>query len=159
MGVAASGKSTVAVRLAEQLGARMVEADDHHLPGSIAKMSARIPLIDEDRWPWLLRLQRELATGDGVVVACSALRKSYRDVLRRAGDVRFVFLDVTRDEVERRIASRAGHFMGAAMVESQFAAFERPDDEPDVHVVDATRDLDDIVEEARQALARPGPFG
>jgi carbohydrate kinase (thermoresistant glucokinase family) len=158
MGVAASGKSSVAERLAEKLGARIVEADDHHLLESIAKMSTGTPLTDEDRWPWLLRLQRELAKGDSndsVVVSCSALRKSYRDLLRRAGGVRFVFLDVEREEVERRIATRTGHFMGAAMVASQFAALERPDSEPDVQVVDATDDLDTIVERALDALSRP----
>jgi carbohydrate kinase (thermoresistant glucokinase family) len=155
MGVAASGKTSVAELLAQRLGARVVEADDHHLPESIEKMSNGIPLTDEDRWPWLLRLQRELAAGganDSVVVSCSALRKSYRDLLRRSGNVRFVFLHVAQAEVERRIRSRAGHFMGAAMVESQFAALERPDGEDDVIVVDGTRTLNEIVEQAIQGL-------
>ena len=155
MGVAASGKTTVAALLAEKLGARIVEADDYHLPASIAKMSAGTPLTDEDRWPWLLRLQRELAKGDPaspVVVSCSALRKSYRDLLRRAGNLRFV-LGIDRKEVERRIADRAGHFMGTSMLDSQFAALERPDDEPDVHIVDAAQDLDTIVEAALDALS------
>ncbi len=163
MGVAASGKTTVAERLAERLGARMVEADDHHLPGSIAKMSAGTPLTDDDRWPWLLRLQRELAKGDPVVVSCSALRKSYRDLLRRAGGVRFVYLDVSYEEAERRIAARSGHFMGSAMLASQFATLERPDGEPDVHVIVATDRIDGIdgiegiVANALDALSHPRP--
>jgi carbohydrate kinase (thermoresistant glucokinase family) len=155
MGVAASGKTTVAALLAERLGARLVEADDHHLPTSIAKMSAGTPLTDEDRWPWLLRLQRELASNDSVVVSCSALRKSYRDLLRRSGGVRFVFLDVAQAEIERRIATRSGHFMGSAMVASQFATLERPDEEPGVIVVDGTQSINEIVEEIVAALARP----
>jgi carbohydrate kinase (thermoresistant glucokinase family) len=158
MGVAASGKTSVAELLAQRLGARIVEADDHHLAESIAKMSNGVPLTDEDRWPWLLRLQRELAKGDpsdSVVVSCSALRKSYRDLLRRAGNVRFVFLDVAQAEVERRIRSRSGHFMGAAMVESQFAVLERPDREHDVTIIDGTQALNEIVEQAFQALRTP----
>jgi gluconokinase len=156
MGVAGSGKTSVAELLAQRLGARVVEADDHHSPENIAKMSAGIPLTDEDRWPWLHELQRELIKADGdesVVVSCSALRKSYRDLLRRAGDdICFVFLAVTQSEVERRIALRAGHFMGAAMIESQFAALERPNGEPDVIVLDGSQPLSDIVAQALDAL-------
>lgn len=152
MGVAGCGKTTVAQRLGQRLGARVVEADDHHLPGSIAKMDAGTPLSDADRWPWLLRLQRELVGVGDVVVSCSALRTSYRDLLRRAGGLRFVFLDVTREEAERRITARRGHFMGASMAASQFATLERPDHEPDVIVVDATRDLDAVVDDVAASL-------
>lgn len=155
MGVAGSGKSTVAARLAERLRARLVEADDHHLPASIEKMRSGTPLTDDDRWPWLLRLQRELSAADPVVVSCSALRRPYRDLLRRAGGVRFVFLDVPRDEAERRIAARSGHFMRAGMLASQFAALERPDGEPNVCVADATEPVDEIVEHAIKALSTP----
>jgi gluconokinase len=80
------------------------------------------------------------------------LRASYRDLLRQAGDVCFVFLDVSRDEIEHRMASRTGHFMGTALVESQFATLERPDAEPGVHVIDATKPFDDVVADACQAL-------
>ena len=140
MGVAGSGKSTVAARLAEALGARLVEADDHHLTASITKMTAGTPLCDDDRWPWLVRLQRELAAPGPVVLSCSALRRSYRDLLRRVGAVRFAFLDLDAESARSRVAGRAGHFMGEAMVESQFAALERPDDEDGVLVLDATAD-------------------
>lgn len=134
MGVAGSGKSTVARAIADHFGARFVEADDHHLPTSVEKMAAGVALTDDDRWPWLISLQQILASGGagragGVVVACSALRRSYRDLLRRAGGVRFVYLDVDRSEIERRLGERRGHFMGASMAESQFGTLEVPGSE------------------------------
>jgi carbohydrate kinase (thermoresistant glucokinase family) len=164
IGVAGSGKSTVGAALAAHLGARYVEADDHHLPSSIDKMRAGIPLDDDDRWPWLLRLRRELSTASPaapVVVSCSALRRSYRDLLRRAGGVRFVFLDVSKDDVLGRVGGRDGHFMGVGMVESQFAALERPgSDEHDVAIIDASPQSDDVVLAASVALGatQPGPI-
>lgn len=141
MGVAASGKTTVGQRLAEALGLRFVDADDAHPQANVDKMSAGVPLDDTDRWPWLASLTRTLADAtatDGVVVTCSALKRSYRDQLRWAGDVRFVHLDVDRDEVIRRIEARTDHFMPPSMVDSQFDALEAPgDDELDVLVVQA----------------------
>lgn len=143
MGVAGSGKSTIARSLATQLGARFLEADEYHLPTSIEKMSNGIPLNDDDRWPWLITLQRLIAAEHRVVLTCSALKRSYRDILRDAGNVRFVFLDVDRAEIERRIAARTGHFMGSTMVESQFAALERPTrDETDIAIVHVERQAD-----------------
>ena len=115
MGVAACGKSSVAAELANQLGARFIEGDSYHLPASVEKMSNGIALTDEDRWPWLALLERELRTDGPVVLSCSALRKSYRDALRRAKDVRFLFLDTPRDLIEARISARPDHFMGASM--------------------------------------------
>ena len=155
MGVAACGKSSVAAEMATRLGARFVEGDAYHLPASVEKMSNGIALADDDRWPWLILLERELRSDGPVVLSCSALRKSYRDALRRAGDVRFVFLDAPRDLIEARIAARPGHFMGASMVESQFNTLERPnpETEPDVHIVDATQDLNDVVTLAMAAIA------
>ncbi len=139
MGVAGSGKSTVATMLGEQLGLPVAEADDFHLASSITKMSGGAPLTDDDRWPWLVRLQRELSCPDGAVITCSGLRRAYRDLLRRVDGVGFVFLDVSPDEARRRAAARTGHFMAPGMVESQFAALERPDvDEADVLCIDAT---------------------
>ena len=153
MGVAGSGKSTVAAALAARLGARFVEADEFHQPASIAKMAAGVPLDDDDRWPWLLALREQLSSPAAVVLACSALRRSYRDLLRGAGGVRFVFLDVDRYDVVRRVAGRTGHFMGAAMVDGQFTALERPaDDETDVVVVPGDGTPDDSVEVALAAL-------
>lgn len=139
MGVAGCGKSTIASALAARLGARFIDADDHHLPLSVDKMSHGIPLTDDDRRPWLFALRNELQRESTVMLACSALTRRSRDVLRSAGDVRFVFLDVHRAEIDRRITTRQGHFMGAAMVESQFATLERPGvDEPDVVSLETT---------------------
>ncbi len=155
MGVAACGKSSVAAEMALRLGARYVEGDDHHLAASVEKMSHGVALTDDDRWPWLALLERELRCEGPVVVSCSALRKPYRDALRRAGDVRFVFLDVPREVIEQRIAARSGHFMGASMVASQFAALERPDGEPDVATVAAGGDLGSVVEQAMASVRGP----
>jgi carbohydrate kinase (thermoresistant glucokinase family) len=169
MGVAACGKSSVAAELANQLGARFVEGDEHHLAASVEKMSNGIPLTDDDRWPWLALLERELRGeihggeaigGVPVVLSCSVLRKSYRDALRRAGNVRFVFLDVPRELVEERIAARPRHFMGSSMVESQFATLERPDPqaEGDVHVVDASGSFDEVAAHALAAITGDKPL-
>ncbi len=155
MGVAACGKSSVGAEMARRLGARYVEGDDHHLAASVEKMSHGVALGDDDRWPWLARLERELRGGGPVVVSCSALRKSYRDALRRAGNVRFVFLDVAREVIDQRIAERPGHFMGTSMVASQFAALERPDGEPDVATIDAGGDLGSVIEFAMASVGGP----
>jgi carbohydrate kinase (thermoresistant glucokinase family) len=160
MGVAACGKSSVAAELATKLGGRFIEGDSYHLPASIEKMSNGIALTDDDRWPWLALLERELRSDEvPVVLSCSALRKAYRDALRRAGNVRFLFLDAPRDLIEARIAERPGHFMGTSMVESQFATLERPnaETEPDVHIVDATQDLSAVANLALAAIARQAP--
>ena len=150
MGVAGSGKSTVGRELSATLGVRLLEADEFHHPLSIEKMSNGIPLTDDDRWPWLIALQRAMKAEPSVVVACSALKRSYRDVLRRAGDVRFVFLDVEHPEIERRIASRTDHFMGAVMIESQFATLERPmTDETDIALVGPGAPLENVVDIVR----------
>ena len=146
MGVAASGKTTVAEGLAATLHATYLEADTFHPEANIAKMSNGIPLTDEDRWPWLSAMRDALASADRVVVTCSALKKSYRDLLRSAGSVQFVFLAIDRSLVHDRIAGRKGHFMTAQMVDSQFATLEVPgSDEPDVIAVDARMTVQEIV--------------
>ncbi len=154
MGVAASGKSTVGEALASALGVGFLDADDAHPQANVDKMAAGTPLTDEDRWPWLARLTREMADADaGLVITCSALKRRYRDQLRWAGDVRFVFLDPSRDEIERRINEREDHFMGPAMVESQFAALERPAvDEHDIVHIDGAPTLEVIVAEVLAGL-------
>ncbi len=156
MGVAACGKSSIAAELANRLGGRFIEGDSYHLPASIEKMSNGIALTDDDRWPWLALLEQELRIDEvPVVLSCSALRKSYRDALRRSGNVRFIFLDAPRDLIETRIAERPGHFMGASMVESQFATLERPshETEPDVQPIDAGHDFESVIAFALSALA------
>ena len=142
MGVAGSGKSAVGEALAVKLGARFVDADSLHPDDNVAKMSAGIPLTDDDRWPWLARVTAALEVDPPVVVACSALRRRYRDVLRAAvPGLRFVFLDITRDEATARVAARASHFFSTSLVDSQFATLESPVGEAGVLRVDATAPL------------------
>lgn len=153
MGVAGAGKSTVGERLAARLGAAFVDGDSLHPGENVAKMSAGRPLDDRDRAPWLLRVRDTLAASDPVVVACSALRRSYREVLRGAGDVRFVFLDLDEESARRRASRRKGHFMSASMVAGQFATLERPDvDEPDVTIIDVTRPHEEVLADVVRAV-------
>ena len=127
MGVSGSGKTTVGAALAQRLRVAFEDADDLHPPANVAKMSAGIPLDDTDRLPWLRAVgawQDEHAAAGGVM-SCSALRRYYRDVLREAApDQVFVHLAGDREVVARRVAGRPGHFMPAALVDSQFATLE-----------------------------------
>jgi carbohydrate kinase (thermoresistant glucokinase family) len=146
MGVAGSGKSTLAVGLAARLGVELVEAYELHSDANVARMAAGIPLTDDDRWPWLASVRRAMRQRHDVVVACSALKRSYRDALRAAGDVRFVYLEIGREEAATRLAHRSGHFMGAGMLDSQLAALEPPAaDETDVATLAADAGVDDAV--------------
>jgi gluconokinase len=144
MGVAGSGKTTVAALLAGRLGAAFAEGDDFHSPDNVAKMSAGHPLTDEDRWPWLAHIRDWLAeqhrSGRAAIVPCSALRRAYRDLLREAGPVQFVHLTGTRELLTERIQSRAGHFMRPEMLASQLATLEPLEaDEPGVALEVAAR--------------------
>jgi gluconokinase len=129
MGVSGAGKSTIACALAEQLGWEFAEGDDLHPPANVAKMAAGQPLSDADRGPWLARvagwIDREIEDGRHGVITCSALKRSYRDVLRRP-EVLFVYLSVPRDELERRMAARRGHYMPLSLLESQLETLEPP---------------------------------
>lgn len=159
MGTAGSGKTTVGIRLAERLGAGFVDADSLHPPANVEKMSHGLALDDVDRWPWLAAVRAKLRAEEDVVVACSALARRYRDMLRPGTDVRFVFLDVPPSTAAERTGTRAGHFMGSEMVASQFATLERPSsDETDMVTIDATTSVDAIVDRATAELAnvRPG---
>jgi gluconokinase len=132
MGVSGSGKSTVARSLAQHLNAPFIEADDLHTPDAVAKMKAGIPLTDDDRWPWLDRisaaLARELEEADIAVATCSALKRAYRDRLRRATGHRtlFAYLDADRAVLAERMTHRRGHFMSAELLDSQLATLEPP---------------------------------
>jgi gluconokinase len=155
MGVAGSGKTTVGTQLAERLSVSFLDADAAHPAANIAKMTSGVPLTDADRAPWLARLRAELASANAIVITCSALKRSYRDVLREAGGVRFLLLSISWADATRRLAHRPGHFMGPAMVDSQFAAFEPPsDDETDITVIDAELPIEQVI-----ALAAAATIG
>ena len=126
MGVSGAGKSTVGASLASILNLPFVDADDLHPDANVAKMAVGHPLTDDDRWPWLALVGQRLADApDGLVIACSALRRSYRDAIREwAPDTRFVLLEVSRATLEARVADRPGHFMPASLLESQLATLE-----------------------------------
>ncbi|MEY4485027.1 MAG: hypothetical protein RL693_2479 [Verrucomicrobiota bacterium] len=135
MGVAGCGKSLVGSMLADALGGVFADADDFHPPTNKAKMTARIPLTDEDRWPWLQILRdRIVAHRDQpacFVLACSALKQQYRELLR-SGDapetLKFVYLKGSQELIASRMAARKGHFMPTTLLDSQFATLEEPQD-------------------------------
>lgn len=129
MGVSGCGKSQVGAQLAHALGARFIEGDRFHPPENVAKMSAGVPLTDADRSGWLQALRAEivhaLASGQAVVLSCSALKRRYRDLLRGAGgDVRFVHLHGARELIAQRMAARTGHFMPTSLLDSQLRDLE-----------------------------------
>lgn len=154
MGVAGSGKTTLARVLAERLGATFLEADEYHQPASVAKMAAGLPLDDSDRQPWLEVLRDELGAHDRVVLACSALKERYRDVLRQAGRVHFLHLATPVEVLGRRLVERTDHFAGPALLASQLDDLELPrPHERDVTVLAADQPLDALVAAAEVALA------
>ncbi len=157
MGVSGCGKTAVGQTLAAALGWPFIEGDDFHPPANVAKMTAGTPLVDADRWPWLDRLAAEmaaiLARGGDAVLACSALKQSYRDRLARAaktpGDVRFVHLKGDYDTIAARLAARQHRYMPATLLASQFATLEEP---ADAIVVDAGVAIADEVAGIRRRL-------
>lgn len=159
MGPAGCGKSTIGGMLAERYEVDFIDADDLHPDVNKAKMAAGTPLDDADRWPWLRLVGKAMSTeiglGRGVVVACSALKRSYRDALREAAPgAIFVYLDGSRELLTKRIGARTGHFMPSALLDSQLAALERlADDEVGV-VVDIDASPEAIVEAALAALTQ-----
>lgn len=153
MGVAGCGKSSLGRALAHALGLRYIEGDDFHADASIAKMRSGMPLSDADRQGWLEHLAQELTRdGQGGVLACSALKRSYREHLRAASpDLRLVFLDISRELALARVAARAAeHLFPVSLVDSQFATLERPSAEPGVLTLAATLSPE---EQLQQALA------
>lgn len=129
MGVCGCGKSTVGKLLAQRSGAKFFDGDDFHPAENIAKMSAGIPLTDDDRAGWLLSLKELLdRESEPIIVACSALKQSYREVLKKARSAPFfIHLDGDRETLLQRLTTRADHFMGAHMLDSQLATLEAPD--------------------------------
>ena len=139
-GISGSGKSTVAEGLVQRLGWPFAEGDDFHPPENVAKMASGHPLTDADRWPWLEGvagwIEAQLDAGRNGIITCSALRRSYRELLNRRGrGVVFVFLRGSRETIAARLAVRRGHFMPPALLASQFDTLEEPQpDEPHVTV-------------------------
>jgi gluconokinase len=145
MGVSGSGKSTLGGALAEALHCAFLEGDQFHSPEAVARMRSGIPLTDEDRWPWLQAIAEEIdricKKGEHAVIGCSALKRAYRDVLVHGRhDVRIVYLDGTQALIARRLKARKGHFMPAALLESQFKALQPPgaDEHPVTVSIDAS---------------------
>jgi gluconokinase len=159
-GVSGAGKTTVGKLLARELGWRFIEADDFHPAANIEKMRNGHPLTDEDRWPWLERLrqqiQRSLAAGENVVLTCSALKRAYRDRLRVSDEVKFVFLRGDYALVEKQLHSRHGHFMNAALLQSQFDDLEEPQSHENVLTIELGRTPQEIVEEIKTNLHLAG---
>ncbi|OAL42953.1 thermoresistant gluconokinase family protein [Pyrenochaeta sp. DS3sAY3a] len=161
-GPAGCGKSTIAMYLANRYGFAYIEGDEFHPKANIDKMAAGIPLNDEDRWDWLILLRDQALTSlkegaKGVVVTCSALKKKYRDVIRTArlydedpnANVHFVYLRAEKETLLQRVRERKGHYMKDAMVESQFAALEEPDEAEvkqlkDVEIVDVKAGIREV---------------
>lgn len=144
MGVAGSGKSTVGQRVADLLQVPFHEGDVFHPPANVAKMTGGTPLDDADRWPWLKAIAAEIDRarqgGAAMVVACSALKRAYRDVLIGARtDVRLAYLRGDRQVIEQRLGGRRGHFMPSTLLPSQFATLEEPAPAENPIVVEVTR--------------------
>jgi gluconokinase len=155
-GVSGTGKTTVGKLLARKRGWRFLEADDFHPAANVEKMRSGHPLTDEDRWPWLERLRREiersLTAGENAVLACSALKRAYRDRLRVSDEVKFVLLRGDYALVEKQLRSRHGHFMNAGLLQSQFDDLEEP--QPDEHAITVGlgRTPEELVKEIKTKL-------
>jgi gluconokinase len=154
MGVTGTGKTTIGKQLADDLGWEFFDADDFHPPANREKMHAGIPLTDADRWPWLRALRRAIEQaiedGRGAVVACSALKASYRDVLAGGlSGVRFVLLDGDREVLAARLAHRHHEFMNPTLLDSQLETLERP---PDAVVIDIDLPVAEQVRRIRSEL-------
>ncbi|NND92923.1 MAG: gluconokinase [Granulosicoccus sp.] len=160
MGVSGCGKSTVARQLAADLQAHFKDGDELHPAGNIEKMAAGVPLSDADRQPWLAEVAhyaRIHAREYGLcVIACSALKQRYRQILNTAGSVVYVYLHGSRDLIASRMHQRKGHFMPEALLESQFAALEDPRSEDNVVTVDIDDDIPTISAHAVETLRAQG---
>ncbi len=150
MGVCGCGKTTVGTALADRLRARFIEGDDLHPPENRTKMASGQPLTDDDRWPWLDAIAREIGrcclNGSNAVVSCSALKRTYRDRLRHGDpDATFIYLTGSPETLRARLDARRDHFMPPGLLESQFAALEPPDSDEHVLTVDVSDDPDSLV--------------
>ena len=143
MGVSGCGKTRIGANVAKAMGVTFIEGDDYHPPENVRRMSAGIPLTDADRAGWLqtlaARIREAKDAGTGLVLACSALKRAYREILRDAArpqPLRFIYLRGTREVIGERLRARKGHFMNPALLESQFEALEEPGPDEDAWVYD-----------------------
>jgi len=155
MGVSGCGKTSVGKLLASHLGYRFVEGDSRHPASNIEKMTAGVALEDEDRWPWLQTLGDELAVVEETVISCSALKRSYRTLLRaRAGrPLSFIFLQGDRSTLAARLSGRKDHYMPLALLDSQLATLELPLGERDVVTIEIDQPLARMVSVALASVA------
>ena len=155
-GVSGAGKTTVGKLLARELGWHFLEADDFHPAANINKMRSGHPLTDEDRWPWLEALreqiERFLAVEEDAVLACSALKRKYREHLRVSPDVKVIFLRGDFALIEKQLRGRRGHFMNPELLQSQFADLEEPEPDEDALTIELGRTPQAIVEEIKTKL-------
>ncbi|WP_041057176.1 gluconokinase [Vibrio owensii] len=157
MGVCASGKTTIGEHLAKKLGRKFIDGDDLHPRANIQKMASGQPLNDDDRKPWLERIRDaayslESKNEHGIIV-CSALKKIYRDQIREGNEnVTFLFLDGSKELILERMRARQGHFMKENMVNSQFEALERPEDESRTIFVSIDATIEDVVSNAAELI-------
>lgn len=156
MGVSGAGKSTIARLLAARLGCDFEEGDELHPEANVAKMASGQPLSDEDRKPWLQAVARwidgQIAAGRTGVITCSALKRSYRDALRRP-EVTFVYLEVPRDVLQRRLVMRHGHFMPLSLLDSQLAALEPPAADEAALTIEATAQPEQVADQIAQRIS------
>jgi gluconokinase len=159
-GVSGAGKTTIGKLLAKRLGWRFLEADDFHPRVNVEKMHNGLPLTDEDRWPWLERLREQLTRSldakENAVVACSALKRAYRERLRVSDDVKFVLLRGDCALVEKQLHSRRGHFMSPDLLRSQVADLEEPESDEDAVTIELGRAPEELVEEIEARLRLAG---
>jgi gluconokinase len=159
-GVSGAGKTTIGKLLAKRVGWRFLEADDFHPRGNIEKMRDGLPLTDGDRWPWLKllreQIERSLAANENAVLACSALKRRYRERLRVSDNVKFVLLRGDYALVEKQLHSRRGHFMNSDLLQSQFADLEEPESDEDAVTIELGRTPEELVEEIKTKLRLAG---
>jgi gluconokinase len=157
MGVSGSGKTTLGKLLAERLGWRFIDADDHHPAANVAKMAAGVPLEDADRWPWLDFLHQLLLKERNAVLACSALKEAYRQrLLDGIAEARIVYLRGGKALIAERLAARKHRYMPASLLDSQYAALEAPRREEHGAIeIDVASDPEACVAAILQALSRP----
>ena len=155
-GVSGAGKTTVGKLLARELGWHFLEADDFHPAANIEKMRSGHPLTDKDRWPWLeglrQQIERSLSARENTVLACSALKRAYRDRLRVGDEVKFVFLRGDYSLVEKQLRRRRHHFMNPKLLQSQFDDLEEPQADQHALTVALGRTPEEIVEEIEAKL-------